>query len=530
MGPRLAVRSLLLAVVALTLVPGASHAARATTTELSVNLGTTPSSLDPGRASYVEDLIVANAIFTPLYRSPGGSSGRLVPHLAAGAPTVSSGGRRYTVRLRSARWSDGRPILASDVVFAFQRARRSSVYGAEFTAVRSARAIGPRTVQFDLSTPVPWFGELLASTVTTPIPAHLVRKQGTKWTRLDRIVTSGPFRPVSGRGHTELVLERNARWWGASRVRIERIKLLAVSQAAASPLFRARRLDIGLRGTSVHPSALESWSRDPRFSTVASGGAQYLYLNTRAPELANPAVRRAIAIAIDRDALAGITADGVDRPLESIVPDGVRGFAGVVPTGSTLLREDGLARPFESATLLAAAGWTSANRLALAYPNDGGFSAQVATAIATQLAAAGVSTTLRPLSTSDFFKVGVGISPVADGIDMVLQGWVPEYSDPQSFHQLFACSAITAGINASNFCSEQYDAALAAAAASSGASRIQAHRAVESLLTGPEGLMPAVPLYEPVGTLLVQPWVRGFTQHPSGLVEFEKVSLARSSR
>jgi ABC-type transport system substrate-binding protein len=495
---------------------------------LVVNLGTMPGSLDPGLATYEEDLIYANAVFAPLYRSPGGNDGRLMPFLAAAQPVVSLGGRRYVVQLRAARWSDGQPILARDVVFAFNRARKSSRYGADFTQVRRVEAIGPRTVRFELREPVPWFAELLASPVTTPVPAHAVRRHDVRWTRLDRIVTSGPFRPVSGRGHTELVLERNPRWWGARSVRLQRIELLAVTQAAGTPLFRGRRLDVGLRDTSVHPTALSSWAQDPRLKVVPTGSAHYLHLNTRRPRLAEPAVRRAIALAIDRNAITAITGPGLHRPLQSTVPPGVRSFPTVAPAGERLLRQDGLARVAEAQAQLDAGGFVPGAAFNLYYASDTTFGARVAGSIRTSLAAAGVTVTIHGLPTSSLRKVGVGLSPVGDAVDMVLAGQAPDFSDPHPFHQPLGCDAIDAGTNTSNFCAEDFDALLATARTSVGAARAAAHRDAERLLTGPEGLMPAVPLYAPVGTLLVQPWVRGFRQHPSGRVDFERIWIAAS--
>ncbi|MCB0878570.1 MAG: peptide ABC transporter substrate-binding protein [Thermoleophilia bacterium] len=491
---------------------------------LRANIGTMPGSLDPGRAANVEDLVVANAIFTPLYRSAGGSDGRLVPWLAIGQPRVSNGGRRYVVRLRSARWSDGRPVLASDVAFAYKRARSLSPYGAAFTQVRSVDAIGQRTVRFELRRPVPWFGELLSSTVTTPVPAHVVRRYGNRWTRLDKLVTSGPFRVLSGRGRSELVLVPNKRWWGARTVRLQQLKLWAITPAASSPLFSGKRLDVGLRDTSVHPSLLAKWINDRRFHVVPSGNAQYLFLNTQAPGLAAANVRRAIALAIDRHAITELTGTGIDQPLQSIVPAGVRGFSAVVGGGTTLLQQDGAARLAGAQSELAG-GWPAGQKLDLYYPYDGSAAGKVAASIRTDLAKLGIVVTLHPTATKDFAKVGIGVAPVRSEVDAVLQGWTPDYSDPQSFQQLFTCANVEQGLNLSNYCSSDYDSAYDSATTTSGAARIAALQQAEQLLTSPGGAMPAVPLYEPAGDYLVQPWVSGFVQDPKGTVNFERVRI-----
>lgn len=489
---------------------------------LRVGIGTLPTSIDPGKAAYEEDQIVQDMLFPALYRSSAGASGKLVPYLAAGQPTVSNGGLRYTITIRATKWSDGMPVTAGDVKLGFTRAR-PSYYGTFFSPVRSVTAIGARTIRFDLKQPVPWFGELLSSSAVAPVPSHVVKAKRERWTHLTYLVTAGPFKVASGRGRSELVLVPNPNWWGARSVRLKEVQLLAVASASVSPTFRANRLDVTLRNGSIHPSALASWKEDPRFHEVPRGDAQYLYLNTRVPELANPAVRRGIALAIDRAAIGTLVRPGVDQPLATIVSDDTRG-ASTVNAGTHLLGAGGAAEPSRATAELAAGGWVRGPKLDL-YFTTSGKSPQIAQQVQANLATVGVDVVLHPTASADFAKTGIGISPTRTDVDMVLQGWIPDYSDPQSFHQLFTCANVDTGLNTSNLCSPEYDATYASAIGATGGARLDAHRALEDMLTGPTGLMPAVPLYRPVGDNLVQPWVYGFRQHASGRVDFEKVAI-----
>ncbi|MCW2922492.1 MAG: transporter permease [Thermoleophilia bacterium] len=527
--PRLAPLSALIATVLVAclalVVPataGAAILAPASKQILRVGIGTLPTSIDPGKAAYEEDRIVQDMLFPALYRSPAGASGRLIPYLASGQPTVSNGGLRYTVTLRPTRWSDGMPVTAADVKLGYTRAR-PGFYGTFFSPVRSVTAIGARTIRFDLTMPVPWFGELLASSVVAPVPSHVVKARGARWTHLTYLVTAGPFKVASGRGRSELVLARNPEWWGARSVRLKEVQLLAVASASVSPTFRAGRLDVTLRNGSIHPSALTSWKDDPRFHEVPRGDGQYLYLNTKVPELANPAVRRGIALAIDRAAIGTIVRPGLDQPLATIMPDDIRGAASV-NAGSRLLAASGVAEPSRANAELAAGAWVRGPKLDLYYATTGK-NALIVGQIQANLASVGVDVVPHPTAQSDFAKTGIGISPTRSDVDMVLQGWLPDYSDPQNFHQLFTCANVDAGLNTSNLCSPEFDATYASAVNSTGGARLDAHRALEDLLTGPSGLMPAVPLYRPVGDNLVQTWVAGFSQHASGRVDFEKVAI-----
>lgn len=493
--------------------------------QLTVNIGTFPSTLDPSKVATEADRIVQNALFAPLYRSPGGPNGKLVPFLAAGAPKVSNGGRTWTVQLRAARWSDGSPVTAADVVFAWSRAR-SSLVGGLFTPVTSVSAMGPRTVRIQLRRAVPWFEELLASNALTPMPAKVVRRHGTKWTQTRNLVTSGPFKLDRPRGRSELRLLPNPHWWGASRMQLRELDLVASRPASASGLFDAKRIDATMRSTSVLPAQAERRRTDARMRTVASSAAHYLWLNTRAPELAQPAVRRGIALALDRAALAQTAGGGLDRPLRTVVPSGIRGHHLATTPAVSLLDESGAADITRARQELTAGGWDPRSRFDL-YFLDERPSGELALQIASQLDAVGVDVALHPTSARDFAKVGVGVAPLKAEVDAVLQGASAVYSDPQDFHRRFTCDAVETGWNLSGLCDPAYDAVYDGATTSAlpFATRMSAHRQLEELLTGPSGLMPAVPLFDPAGEYLVQPWVRGFVHHPSGLVDFERVVI-----
>jgi oligopeptide transport system substrate-binding protein len=490
---------------------------------LLINIGTYPSTFDPSKAADEHDYVVQNALFAPLYRSPGGSNGRLVPFLATGAPVISNGGRRYTVTLRAAKWSDGTPITAADVKLAVTRGR-GSYLGSFFDGV-TVSTVGTRVVRFDLQSPMPWFDQLLASNVVTPVPSAQIKHYGSRWTQQKQLVSSGPFVMTNHRGAYDISLAPNPKWWGAKTMHLTKLTLVAVPPATAGTLFNATRIDATTRDSSILNSALATRLKDPRLRTAASASAQYLYMNTTSTALQNPAVRRGIALAIDRAALTKLTSQGIDQPLSTLVPSGVRGSAVAAPAGSGLLDASGASDPTRAKQELAAGSFDATQKLDLWYAQDG-VSSSVAGAIVTNLRDVGVTVTPHPVTATELAKVGVGQSPVRSDVELVLQGWLADYSDPQSFQQLFTCESIPLARNDSNFCDPGVDAAYAEATAFAPfATRMSRAAAVESLLTGANGLFPAVPLYEHRGTLLVQPWVVGFVQNPSGLVDFEKLAV-----
>jgi YVTN family beta-propeller protein len=73
-------------------------------------------------------------------RSTGLNGFRLVNDLAANNPVPSDGGRTYTFRLRSVNWSDGTPVVASDVVRTIERDMAWNSPGTTFPNILGADA------------------------------------------------------------------------------------------------------------------------------------------------------------------------------------------------------------------------------------------------------------------------------------------------------------------------------------------------------------------------------------------------------
>ncbi|HET9123333.1 MAG TPA: ABC transporter substrate-binding protein, partial [Solirubrobacteraceae bacterium] len=88
--------------------------------------GVYPQSLDPGYDYTTQGAEVNWLVYTGLttYKHTSGTaSGQLIPGLATGMPKISNGGLTYTVTLRKGlKYSDGKPVKASDFTFAFERA------------------------------------------------------------------------------------------------------------------------------------------------------------------------------------------------------------------------------------------------------------------------------------------------------------------------------------------------------------------------------------------------------------------------
>jgi peptide/nickel transport system substrate-binding protein len=294
-----------------------------------------PISVNPLAARTQVDRDLVALAFSGLVRL--GPDGSVVPDLATRWSSDASG-KTWTFELRAdARWHDGEPVTANDVVFTVKTLRDPAYQGpaAGSWNEATATAIGDRTVRFDLATPIGGFLQL----ATQPIaPAHLLDGVPIENLATDPFgrtpVGSGPYAitelddghavlepasgieqpaidaaspdPGSGAVPTDTIATpRPTRRPGSPTPAIGRIELRFFDNAAAlAAAFRAGDLDAasGLSATDAKALATAAGAQTLRYpgTTLTT-----IILNLRPshPELRDPAVRRALLAAIDRPAL-----------------------------------------------------------------------------------------------------------------------------------------------------------------------------------------------------------------------------------
>lgn len=357
---------------------------------LRVAIETEPDSLDPLRGQFASSALLYKQLHAPLTEySP---SGGLAPGLAL--TWRSEDGRRWRFTLRpDLVWSDGAPLTAEDVVWTARRAVDPAAGFADlgdFFAVEGARAalrgerdpatIGvfapdPRTVIFQLDRPVGLFPALMREFY--PLPRHAVEAQPDDWTRPEHWVSAGPY-VLTDRNALSLTLARNARFPAARSVDINTVQVdILDAPAARARRFRAGDYDLVERPPSDQIGLLRR-QVGSRLRGYPAPILTYLKVNCAQPHLADPRVRRALSLAIDRRFLNTHFFNGEAQPTDHVIP-----------------REDEDARPAthdpdQARTLLAEAGYGPANPLAISLRATAGDRDRVAIAILDDLARIGV--------------------------------------------------------------------------------------------------------------------------------------------
>ena len=271
--------------------------------------------------------------------------------------SVSPDGRRYTLALRHGiRFSDGQPFDADDVLFSFavyldadvrSPQRDLLVVGGEPVRVRK---IDPYTVQVDLAQPYAGAERLFDGVAM--LPRHLLEstfKEGrlpAAWgvaTPAAAMAGLGPFRFKEYVPGERIVLERNPYYWKADRSGqrlpyLDRVSFTVVASDDAQAIrFQAGEADVASRLTAENFAVLKRAEPTGPYTLVDLGaGLDYSFLffnlNDLGPDLGEigrrqrwfreTAFRRAVSLAIDRDAIVRLVYRGRATPLWSHVPPG----------------------------------------------------------------------------------------------------------------------------------------------------------------------------------------------------------------
>jgi ABC-type oligopeptide transport system substrate-binding subunit len=188
---------------------------------------------------------------------------------------------------------------------------------------------------------------------TVAVPRHAVRAHGRAWAEPDRLVTSGPFRLVDLERGRSAVYERNPSYYGRFTGNLERVETVFGTQEQhihALNLYEQDRLDVlelGIEDLTEWNRARQRYAAEhvsrPTRTVVIVG------LNVSRPPLDDRRVRRALVMAIDREAWAAVAFGGRSFPATG----------GLWPPG-TAAHSPGIGLPYDpegARCLLAEAGY-----------------------------------------------------------------------------------------------------------------------------------------------------------------------------
>jgi len=497
--------------------------------------GAEPADLDPALIVAWNDGNIAYSLFEGLTWIDE-KTAQPIP-ASASSWDVSNDGRVYTFHLRpDGRWSNGDPVTAADFVYSFRRTltpslgaqyaymlrpiKNAQAYNAgkltDFSQV-GVKALDALTLQITLDQPAPYLPALAAHSTWLPVHQSTVEKYGrldqrdSTWTHPGNLVGNGPFVLKSWIPNAKIVVEKNPQYYDAARVRLNRIEFFPMEdRQAEESAFRAGQLHVtyGLPHESMprirreQPGILQS---DELLSSF------YLFFNVRRPPFDNPKLRRALSLAVDRDAIVKNVLLGAQHAARSFTPPNCGGYTprASVPTDVALAKK-----------LLAEAGYPGGRGLptieVLSY-QTGSFVRTLEVIQAEWAKNLDIHITITPQELKMLFR-----NQHQGNFTIAGSAWIADYPDPVTFLGILVSGG---GNNWPGWSDPTYDALIEKAGQTPDtAQRFEYFQEAEARLLDQS---PLIPLFFETQNYLKQPTVRGWVPSKLNYHRFKNLWLEK---
>ncbi|AVX19891.1 oligopeptide transport system substrate-binding protein [Carboxydocella sporoproducens DSM 16521] len=467
------------------------------------NLGADPETLDPAKATGAPEMTVLNALFEGLTRYD--KDGKIAPGMAE-KWEISEDGTKYTFHLRDAKWSNGDPVTAKDFEYAWLRAldpKTASDYayqlyylknGEEYNSGKitdpaqvGVKAIDDKTLEVTLKAPAPQFLGLTAFSTLYPVNKKAVEANPEAWFKKpETMITNGPFKMKEWTPKQQIVVEKNPGYWDANTVKLNQVVFTMVESADTElTMFKTGQIDIG---NNPPTQEIENLKKDGSLKIGPQLTTYFYRFNVTRKPLDNPKVRKALALAIDREAIVKNVTKAGQTPADAFVPVG---FPDATPDKDFRKVGGSLIKTFdaeEARKLLAEAG----------YPDGKGFPE------ITILYNTNENHQKIALAIQEMWKKNLGInvklvnqewkvylkSQSNLDYDISRAGWGADYLDPMTFMDMFVTNG---GNNNTGWSNARYDELIKKAnLESDNAKRMEYMHEAEKILMDE---MPIAPIY-----------------------------------
>jgi ABC-type oligopeptide transport system substrate-binding subunit len=492
--------------------------------------GAEPETIDPGVMSGQPDGRVARMLFEGL-TVPDPKTLESLPGQAY-RWEMSPDGLTYTFHLRPGlRWSDGTPLTARDFHWSWLRVLKpatASRYATFLYPIAGAEAFhkgettdsttvgisapDDSTFVVRLAQPTSYFVFLTQFYTCLPVPRHVIAKHGERWTRKENLVGNGAFLLDYWRQRERFEFVRNPRYWDAGSVRLDRIVAYSLEDLnTMTNLYKAGVTDWNPSG--YLPSQYIPHMR--QFADYRTGRYQAVYfysINVTRPPFDNVWVRRALNLAVDREAIARDLLKGSRDPWGNISPSGYPGYEH--PPGVAY-------DPEKARAALARAGYPGGKgfpKVSILF-NTSEDHRRIAEAIqAMWRRELDIQVELSNQEWGSYLQATTSLQ-----YDVARRSWIGDYLDPNTFLEMWRTGD---GNNRTGWSDPRYDAMLRAAAA-----ELDPEKRFEILARAEAYVIEAaitIPVYHYSTVELLKPYVRGLYQTALDVHPMKYVWIDRS--
>jgi cationic peptide transport system substrate-binding protein len=400
------------------------------------------------------------------------NSGNVIPSLAT-SWAISDDGMKYTFQLRkniefhqTNYFVPSRTLNADDIIFSFDRWRIQDhpfhkISGGSYPyadslgldkLISNINRINGYRVEIILNEPQSSFLANLATDFAAILSKEYADELVIK-NQMEKIdsqpIGTGPFKFVNYRQDSFIRYQKHERYWGES-IQTENL-IFDITSSSSLRLAKLITGECDAMGLPAH-SELEIIRQSKNLILDEKPGLNvgFWAFNTSKPPFNNPEVRRALSLAIDKNALieaiyfdSAIVAKNIVPPTSWAFQAEQKNLSYNPSAAKNLLQENGIEPGFTMNI------W--AMPVERAYnPN----AIKMAELIQSYLQAVGIKVNIISYEWSTFReKLKQGSH------DSVLIGWSADNGDPDNFYRpLLSCAAIKSGTNRALWCSPEYDA------------------------------------------------------------------------
>jgi ABC-type oligopeptide transport system substrate-binding subunit len=477
---------------------------------------TEPVTLDPQQSEDVSSGNILRDLFEGLVTED--PAGKLIPG-QAGKWTISDDGKTYTFHLRTClAWSNGDALTAADFVFALKRAVDPETAapmadllspivnaGAIIRGEKPVDALGielpdSHTLVIHLERPTPWFLELLTHPIAFPVYATSLIEHKDRAFNAAHIVSNGAYKLKQWVPYERAVLSRNDNYYNNEKTFFDEVVYYPVkSNNSEFNRYRAGEFDWT---DTIPPNKLKLINQDlpgEAFISPYLGSYYYGFNLTRPPFKDNPELRRALALAIDRNIIAGKILGNGELPATRWLPPGLSATENLSPD---MQQNIALAKQ-----LYARAGYSKQRPLTTTlHYNTSEQNKRIAAAISAMWKKhLGVKVTL----INEEWKVFLQRRKGKTETELYRASWIADYNDASSFLTLFTSGHPK---NDTGYANKDYDALVKQVETTmDDEQRTTLINKAEQKLLDDQVI---IPIYHYVSRHLVKPYIKGYKSNP----------------
>ena len=474
-------------VMAMMLVFGlaAMAAADAEPTNVTIQIGPNPETLDPALNSAVDGGNMLLTLFENLLIV--GEDGSIAPGQAE-SYTVSEDGLVWTFTMRDGlKWSDGTDLTAKDYEYSFKRVVDPEVaapYGetvlgmvagyndvvetgdTDKLAVEASE--DGKTLTVTLAYPCSYFDKIIAFATLAPVQQATVEANGDAWAvDASTYVCNGPYMITEWVPSERIVCSKNPYYqggWDTSRIVTDTLTFLLLEDSSASyaAYSSGEALLIKDVPTEEIPS-LTPAAEGGDFYVEPILGTYYVSMNLQKEPFNDVNVRKALSLAVDREYVANVIMQGTYAPAYNFMGTGVDDADGggkfmenamAANGGNTYISEDYEANLEAAKAALAEAGYPNGEGFpTITYStNDAGYHVALAEYLQACYKELGITMNIDKVEWASFTPMRR-----AGDFEMARNGWVMDYNDASNMLELLYS---TNGNNDGKYNNPAFDAAI----------------------------------------------------------------------